>query len=127
LLDAGVAVVESTRKGFRIVQGKTASSSSDLTEQELSVNTLKDMMSQDMRDYLEEKHVGTAGVEGIELTIYNDAISRINYYKDEQKWISGYVQKSVKVVKDGTSFYVDWEGSPTLPINNFFITSHFTL
>lgn len=127
LLGAGVAVVEVTRKGFRIVQGRTASASTDLTEQELSVSTLKDTMSRDLRDYLEEKHVGQAGVAGIEITIYNDAVSRIKEYKEKELWISDYVPTSIKVVKSGTGFYVDWEGKPTLPINNFFLTSHFTL
>ena len=84
-------------------------------------------MSQDLRDFLEEKHVGNAGVAGIEQTIYNDAVSRIKSYKEREQWISDYVADSITVVKSGTAFYVDWEGSPTLPINNFLITSHFTI
>lgn len=127
LLTAGVAVIEETRKGFRIVQGRTADPSADVTKQELSVSTLKDIMSRDMRDYLEEKHVGKAGVAGIEVTIYNDAMSRIKTYLDKNKWISAYVDGSLKVVKNGTAFSVDWQGTPTLPINNFLISAHFTL
>lgn len=127
LLDAGVAVTEVTRKGFRIVQGRTCSASEDVSEQELSVATLKDVMSQDLREFLEEKHVGQAGVAGIETTIYNDAVSRIKEYRDREQWISDYVSDSIKVVKNGTAFSVDWEGKPTLPINNFLISSHFTL
>jgi hypothetical protein len=127
LLNAGVAVTEVTRKGFRIVQGVTAAAgSSDLTQAELSVSTLKDVMSGDMRTYMEDKYVGHAGVAGIEITIYNDAISRIEEYK-KNNWISDYDPKSVKVVQNGTAFNVDWQGSPTLPMNDFFITSHFVL
>jgi hypothetical protein len=58
LLTAGVAPVEVTRQGYRIVQGRTASPSADVTEQELSANTLKDVMSQTLRDTLSsEAHV----------------------------------------------------------------------
>lgn len=127
LLDAGVAVCELVKgKGIRIIQGVTTSTSDDLSTRELSVSTLKDVMSVDMREFMEETHVGKAGVEGIEITIYNDAVSRIEGYK-KNKWITSYVKESVKVVKNGTSFSIDWEGKPTLPINNFLISSHFTL
>jgi hypothetical protein len=127
LLVAGIAVAEIVKgRGIRVVQGVTTSSSTDLTERELSVSTLKDVMSQDMRETMENKHVGKAGVPGIEITIYNDAVSRIEEYK-KNGWITDYVQDSVKVVKSGTAFLIDWEGKPTLPINNFLITSHFTL
>jgi len=127
LLDAGVAVCELVKgKGIRIVQGITTSTSDDLSTRELSVSTLKDVMSVDMRTFMEDKYVGQAGVEGIEITIYNDAISRIEGYK-KSKWITSYVKESVKVNKSATTFSIDWEGKPTLPINNFLITSHFTL
>lgn len=126
LLEAGVAVVEVTRKGYRIVQGRTASASENLSKQELSVSTLKDTMSADMREFLEEKHVGKAGVAGIEQTIYNDAMSRIIEYK-RLGWISEYVDGTLKITKNGTAFTTDWEGKPTLPVNNFLITSRFTL
>lgn len=126
LLAAGVAVCEVTRKGSRIVQGITASLSSDLSQKELSVSTLKDVMSDDIRTFLEEKYVGQAGVSGIEITMYNDVISRIEGYK-KNNWITSYDPKSVKVTVDGTAYYVEWQGAPTLPINNFLITSHFVL
>jgi hypothetical protein len=126
LLEAGVAVTEVTRKGFRIVQGRTASPSENVTEQELSVSTLKDVMSMDMRDVLEEKHVGKAGVAGIEQTIFNDAMSRILEYK-RLNYISEYVEGTLKITKNGTVFETQWEGKPVLPINNFLITSRFTL
>jgi phage tail sheath gpL-like len=128
LLGGHIAPVEVVRnKGFRIVQGITLSADEDLTKAELSVSTLKVVMSRNMRDYMEEKYVGKAGVKGIEVTIYNDAVTMIERYMNEQKWISDYVKESVVVRKDGTAFWIDWEGKPTLPINNFLITSHFTL
>jgi hypothetical protein len=127
LLGAGIAPVEVTRSGYRIVQGRTCSPSLDVTEQELSVNTLKDVMSYQLRHSLEIKHVGNAGVAGIEQTIYNDAVSIIKGFRDTNKYITDYVTDSIKVIKNGTSFSVEWEGKPTLPINNFLITSHFTL
>jgi hypothetical protein len=127
LLTAGVAPVEVTRQGYRIVQGRTASPSADVTEQELSASTLKDTMSRTLRDTLEAKHVGNAGVPGIDQTIYNDAVSIIKGFRDVDKYITDYVADSITVVKTGTAFTVEWEGKPTLPINNFLITSHFTL
>lgn len=127
LLQAGIAVTEEIRgRGLRIVQGITTSQSEDLTQKELSVSTLKDVMSKNLRDYLEEKYVGTAGVTGIEVTIKNDVISLIEQFL-KNGWISGYVEDAVVVEKNGTAFSVSWEGKPTLPINNFVITSHFTL
>jgi len=127
LLDAHVAPVEFVRnRGYRIVQGITLADSEDLSQCELSVSTLKDVMSTNIEQYFEEKYVGKAGVKGIEVTIYNDLISLIEGF-ERQGWISGYVQESVKVTKNGTTFTLDWEGQPTLPINNFLITSHLTL
>ena len=127
LLAAHIAPTEYVRnKGYRIVQGVTASPSADLTTCELSVSTLKVDMSVTIRDTLEEKYVGQAGVAGIEITIYNDVVTLIEGFK-KSGYISGYVPDSISVVKSGTSFIVQWEGSPTLPINNFLITSHLTL
>lgn len=127
LLEVGVAVTEFVKgKGYRIVQGVTMSPSEDLTEKELSVATLKDVMSRNLREILEEKYVGQAGIKGIEITIYNDVISILEGFM-KNGWITDYVKDSVQVEKSGTAFTIDWEGKPTLPINNFFITSHFTL
>jgi hypothetical protein len=113
-------------KGFRIVQGVTLSNAADLTKNELSVSTLKDQMSINLREYFENKYIGQAGVAGVEITMYNDLVSMIEQFL-AAGWISGYVKDSVRVNKNGTAFSIEWEGKPTLPINNFLITSHFTL
>lgn len=127
LLDGHIAVTESVRnKGFRIVQGVTTSSSADLTKNEWSVSVLKDVMSKNLRNHFEEKFVGKAGVKGIEITIYNDLITLLEKFI-KNGWLTGYVPESVRVIKEATSFYLEYEGSPTLPINNILITSHFTL
>lgn len=127
LLSNGIAVTEFVKgKGYRIVQGITTYTGEDISKSELSVSTLKDAMSINMREFMEDKHVGKAGVSGVEITIYNDAVSVIGTYQ-KAGWITGYVPGSIKIVKEGTAFRVDWEGIPTLPINNFLITSHFTL
>lgn len=127
LLAAHILPIEIVRNaGFRIVQGVTTDASEDLTKNELSVSTLKDDMSDNLETYFENKYVGKAGVAGIEVTIYNDLVTQIEAFQ-KQGWISGYVSDSVKVVKNGTAFWLEWEGKPTLPINNFLITSHFTL
>lgn len=127
LLDSHIAPTEVVRnRGYRIVQGVTLSASTDLTKQELSVSTLKDVMSRNQREYFEDKYVGQAGVADIEVTMRNDLISMIQRFL-EAGWISGYVENSAQVVKNGTAFTLEWEGKPTLPINNFLITSHFTL
>lgn len=132
LLDAGIAPVEHIRnRGYRIVQGITLASAEtgvavDLTERELSVSTLKDVMSETIETYFEDKYVGQAGVDGIEVTMLNDLFSLLEGFKDAN-WIRDYVKESVRIVRDGTAFRPEWEGKPVLPINNFFITSHFTL
>lgn len=127
LLEAHICPVEQVKNvGFRIVQGITLSPSADLTQCELSVTTLKDDMSTDLETYFENTYVGKAAVAGIAVTIYNDLVSRLQAFQ-KQNWITSYMPDSVKVRQDGTSFYLDWEGKPTLPINNFFMTSHFTL
>lgn len=125
LLEGGIAVTEHVEgKGLRIVRAITASGSEDLTQKELSVSTLKDVMSSNLRSNLEEKFVGKAGVAGIEVDIFNAVNSMLVDFK-RRGWITAF--SNVQVRQDGTAFYVDWEGKPTLPINNFFITSHFTL
>jgi hypothetical protein len=127
LLEAHVSPVEFVKNvGFRIVQGVTTSASLDLTQSELSVSTLKDDMSENTESFFEKKYVGKAGVAGIEVTIYNDFVSILEQFK-ANGWISGYVPESVKVNRVGTAFSLDWEGKPTLPINNFLITNHFKL
>lgn len=124
LLTASIAPTEYVQnKGYRIVQGITMSSSSDLTMCELSVSTTKADMAKILRNTLEDKYVGKAGVAGIEVTIYNDFISILEGFK-KTGYIAAYVPESAKVIKQGTAFIVEWEGSPTLPINNFLITSH---
>lgn len=127
LLAAHICPVEYVRnKGYRIVQGVTLSASEDLSKVELSVSTLKADMSKALRTYFQDKYVGHAGVAGIEVTIYNDLISMLELFKTNG-WINGYVDGTPRVVKTGTTFAVEYEAKPTLPINNFLITSHFTL
>lgn len=127
LLNGHIAPTEFVQnKGLRIVQGVTCSASADLTQGELSVSTLKDVMNQNIRSFFEDKYVGKAGVQGIAVTMYNDGISLLEGFKKDN-WISGYVQDTVKITQNGTAFSFEWEGSPTLPINNFLSTSHFTL
>lgn len=127
LLTGGIAPTEYVlNKGYRIVQGATLDISTDLTKTELSVSTLKDEMNSGIREYFEEKYVGKAGEAGIEITIYNDLISILERYVKEGK-ISSYVKEAVQVIKNGTAFTLEWEGTPTLPINNFLMTSHLTL
>lgn len=127
LLTAHIAPTEYVRnKGYRIVQGVTTSASDDLTTSELSVSTVKTDMSQSIRDYFEEKYVGKAGVAGIEVTMYNDLVTMIEGFL-KQGLISGYDKEAVSVTKNGTSFILAWQGFPTLPINNFLLTSHLTL
>ncbi|MGG1673518.1 hypothetical protein ACIFOE_23330 [Paenibacillus sp. NRS-1783] len=127
LLEAHICPVKQVKNvGFRIVQGITLSPSEDLTKSELSVSTLSDDMSLAIETYFENKYVGQAGVKGIEVTIYNDLVSLIQEFQ-KNGWISGFVPESIKVTRNGTAFWLEWEGTPTLPINNFLITSHFNL
>jgi hypothetical protein len=127
LLGSGVAPVEYVKsKGYRIVQGLTTSNSSDLTKNELSVSTEKMHMNVAIRDFMEDKYVGKAGVDGIEITMYNDLVTLIEGFL-KAGLISSYVKDSVSIVKNGTAFRSQWQGIPTLPINNFLLTSHFTL
>jgi len=127
LLAAHIAPTEYVRnKGYRIVQGVTTSASADLTECELSVSTTKVYMNQTIREYMDDKFVGQAGVVGIETTMYNDLVTLIEGFKTA-KYISGYDSATVSVVKNGTAFILQWEGYPTLPINNFLLTTHLTL
>ncbi|KAF6569098.1 hypothetical protein G9G53_22685 [Paenibacillus sp. EKM206P] len=127
LLEAHICPVEQVKNvGFRIVQGTTLSTSADLTKAELSVSTLADDMSANVETYFENKYVGQAGVKGIEVTIYNDLMSLLQEFV-KNNWLTGFVPESTKVTRNGTAFWLDWEGIPTLPINNFLITSHFNL
>lgn len=127
LLAGHIAPTEYVRnEGFRIVQGVTCSASADLTMQELSVSSVKVEMSQSNRSYFEKKYVGKAGVAGIEVTIYNDYITQIGLFI-KKGLITDCVWDTVKVLKSGTSFIMEAEMVPTLPINNFLFTSHLSL
>jgi hypothetical protein len=127
LLQGHIAPTEYVRnRGYRIVQGITLSADDDLTKSELSVSSEKVAMSQTLRDYFEAKYIGKAGVAGIEVTMYNDLVCQLENFKT-QGWISDYVKDTTSVVKSGTSFILQWEGVPTLPINNFLITNHLHL
>lgn len=125
LLAGHIAPTEYVRnKGFRVVQGVTCSASIDLTMQELSVSSIKVEMSQTLRGYFEDKYVGKAGVDGIEVTMYNDLVSMLEGFKTAGL-ITAYTD--AKVTKSGTAFILDWAGKPTLPINNFLMTTHLSL
>jgi len=125
LLSAHIAPTEYVpNEGFRIVQGVTLSSSSDLTQQELSVSSSKVEMNQILRSYFEKKYVGKAGVAGVEVTMYNDLITQLEGFI-KSGLITAYLNP--QVIKIGTAFATEWEGKPTLPINNFLMTTHLTL
>ena len=127
LLAAHIAPTEYVRnKGYRIVQGVTMSPDEDLTKQELSVSSVKEEISQTLRDSLEAKYVGKAGEAGIEVTVYNDYITQLESFITKGL-ISGYDTDTVQVVKSGTSFILQAVMHPTLPINNFLLTSHLAL
>lgn len=127
LLEGHIAPVEYVRnKGYRIVQGITLSEDEDLTKQELSVFSSKVEMSQRLREYFEDRYVGKAGALGVEVTMYNDLISRIGDFLTEGL-ITGYEPDTVSVVKNGTAFTLQWKATSTLPINNFLITTHLSL
>lgn len=129
LLDGHVAPTEVVRnKGLRIVQGVTmvAVATTDLTKVELSVSSNKTTMNRTIREYFEDKYVGKAGVDGILVTLYNDLITQIEGFK-KNGLITSYKPESVRITQNGTAFTYEWEGKPTLPINNFLIKSHFTL
>ena len=131
LLTGHIAPTEYVKnKGYRVVQGVTCSASSDLTQQELSVSSVKVEISQTLRSYFEDKYVGRAGEAGIETTIYNDYISQLGDSTTgfiSKGLITGYDKDTVSVVKSGTSFILQSVMHPTLPINNFLLTSHFSL
>ncbi|MGF6354071.1 hypothetical protein ABIE27_001981 [Paenibacillus sp. 4624] len=127
ILEAHICPVEQVKNvGFRIVQGVTLSTSEDLTKVELSVSTLADDMSENIETYFENNYTGKAGVAGIEVTIYNDLVSLLMEFQ-KNGWIRTFVPESTKVTRNGTAFWLEWEGKPTLPINNFLITNHFSL
>jgi hypothetical protein len=128
LLSGHIAPVEYVKnKGYRIVQGVTLSASEDLSQQELSVSSIKVEISKKQRDALESKFVGRAGEKGIEVTIYNDLISLIESDFLKNGLIIDYDRTSVKVIKQNTTFITQWQATPTLPINNFLITTHLSL
>lgn len=125
LLVGHIAPTEYVRnKGYRVVQGVTCSGSADLSQSELSVSSIKVEMSQTLRNYFEEKYIGRAAVKGIKVTIYNDFISQLEGFI-----VAGLITEylNATVTQVGTTFVLDWEGKPTLPINNFLLTTHISL
>lgn len=126
LLQAGVMVIEEVpNKGRRIVQQLTCHTEDEnILYSELSVATLADFMSVDLRESLEDKFVGHPTNASIGTSIYNFAVSRLNAYKKEG-WVVDY--RNVVIRQNGTAFDVEWEGLPAIPINWILITSHFSI
>lgn len=126
-VDGKVAVSEFVYgKGLRIVKGVTTSSDTDITKTELSIASLVDFMSKDIREYFEDNFVGIPAVAGIESSVYVQVISKIEEYL-KNGYISGYDAKKVSATRSDSIITITWEATPTIPVNNFLITSTFTL
>lgn len=132
MLQAGVMVIEEVpAKGRRIVQQLTCHTADEnALYKELSVSTLADYMSKNLREKLEDKFVGKKNSPTLQTSIYNTVISLLNEFEREG-WIVGDrangipAYRNVNVVRDGRAYTIDWEGSPGEPVNWILITSHF--
>jgi hypothetical protein len=97
---------------------------------ELSVSTLADMMSIELREYQEMKFVGKRKETTTPVSIENATISKLNQFV-ERGWLVGDPIKGIlpyrnlRVVEIPLGYTLDWEGSPSEPNNYILMTSHF--
>ncbi len=133
LIQGGVLVVESViGKGYRIVQAVTTHISSDNpVYRELSISSLADIMSIELRDTLEELYVGKPYTNDTKESIKNTTISKLNLFVRNGWLIESEAgdppYRNINIFKEGVAISVEWEGSPSVPNNYVFITSSFTL
>ena len=123
-------------KGYRIAIAQTAHTlDSNIMYKELSVSTLADSMSRELRDYLETKFVGKTDVTVV-TSATNATITKLNTFVKAGWLVAGPdpltgeelpPYRNVNVRKVGTALEVEWEGSPIVPNNYVLITSYFTL
>lgn len=137
LIKGGVTVVESVPgKGYRVVLATTTYlMDGNIMFKELSVSTLVDIMSRELREFLEAKFIGK--VDTTVLTSAKNATeTKLNAFVREGWLVEGADQntgevlppfRNIEVRKVGTALYINWEGSPITPNNYVLITSYFTL
>lgn len=131
LISGGVCVVEATKSGYRIVQSVTTYTSDlNILYRELSVSTLADLMSKEMRDEMEGKVVGRARTSTDSTSIYNRAITKLNQFVkrgwlvgDETQGVTPY--RNVSLYRVGLGWGIEYEGSPAEPNNYVLISSHY--
>ncbi len=133
LIQAGVIVVENVPgRGYRIVQAVTTHQiDNNIAYVELSVNSLADIMSIELRDILEQLYVGKPYLSDTAESIRNTTISMLNQFV-KMGWLieseaGDPPYRNINVFKEGTAVFVEWEGSPSVPNNYVLITSSFTL
>jgi hypothetical protein len=131
LIEAGVCPIENTKAGYRVVNSVTTYlMDNNVLYRELSVSTLADMMSIELREYLEMKFVGKRKETTTPVSIENATISKLNQFV-ERGWLVGDPIKGIlpyrnlRVVEIPLGYTLDWEGSPSEPNNYILMTSHF--
>jgi hypothetical protein len=134
LQDAGVTVIEKAKTGYRIVQALTTYQGENDLYRELFVDSIATDMDVELREFLENKFAGKRRTTTDSTSVYNHAISKLEQYV-KRGWLIGGVDatgaeippyRNVAIRKEGTAWFVDWEGSPAVPNNYLLITSHFT-
>ena len=132
LAQNGVTVIELVpRRGYRVVRAITTHiSSENILYQELSVSTLADVMSQNIRDHLEMLFIGKPKRPDTIPSMQTALESMLNQFV-RLNWLVGDENnppyRNISIFQEGTAFFVNWEGSISVPVNYVLITSSFTL
>lgn len=137
LIRGGVTPIEDVPgKGYRVVMAQTTHlRDSNILYKELSVSTLADSMSRELRKYLEDRFVGKTDTTVVE-SARNATETKLNMFVREGWLVAGTDQltgaefppyRHINVTKIGTAISVEWEGSPIVPNNYILITAYFTL
>lgn len=130
LIAGGVLVVETAiGKGYRIVQSVTTyTSTENMLYKELSMSTLADMISMNMRTNLEDLFVGKKNSATTPTSIKNSVESILKKF-ERLGWIVGTSTvpafRNIIIYRENTSYQIEYEASLCEPNNYVLITSHF--
>jgi len=130
LLNSGVLPLQTAiGKGYRIVQAITTYlTDANLVYRELSMATVADLMSRNIRSTLEDMYVGKKGLADLPASVKNTVTSLLSQF-EKLGWIAGSESvpafRNIVVFKEATVVNVEYEASIAEPNNFILITSHF--
>jgi hypothetical protein len=130
LLKNGVAAINYSSNGTpHLVRQFNTYQTNDLKYNEFSAVTEMLFVSRDLREFLEDRFVGSPGTAITDGVLRGAVESRLAIYEDLGVFIkdpsTGVSWWNVQITLSGDTVYVDYDANITLPVNFLFVTNHF--